>query len=152
MSVPKKIFRGAIGVGVGTLALLSSSGVAAADTTDVQSVTHTFTTAAGQSVTCTVRGESTIFGSPGDPRRRAQSIASAFGSSPACSPGFASVQVSYTDTRAVTEHASASAYTDSVTWTGDDVTGGTTHFAARHLYRFADCRANCSVELATAPK
>jgi hypothetical protein len=140
------------GLAIGTAPLLLRVGPAAADSSASASVDHTFTTAAGATVTCTVKGDSTLFGDSTDARRRAQATTSAFGTSPACAPGYADVIVTYTDTAGTTASGSAGAFADGVTWSGDDVDGDQPGFSARHLYRFADCQADCTVEFTTAPK
>ena len=141
-----------VGVAAGTTPLLLGVGPAAADSSAAHSVDHTFTTGGGQTVTCTVHGDTTLFGDSSEARRRAQATTSAFGPSAACAPGFANVLVSYTNSSGTTASGSAGAFADGVTWSGDDVDGDDHAFSARHLYRFADCEAACTVEFTTAPK
>ena len=140
------------GLAAGATPLLLAVVPAAADSSASGSVDHTFTTTGGQTVTCTVHGESTLFGSSTDARRRAQAATSAFGAGAACAPGFANVIVSYRSSAGTTASGSAGAYADGVTWSGDDVDGDQPEFSARHLYRFEDCQSDCTVELTTAPK
>jgi hypothetical protein len=142
----------AAGLAAGAAPLLLGVGTAAADSSASDSVDHTFTTTAGATVTCTVHGDSTLFGEGTDPRRRAQATTSAFGPSAACAPGYANVIVTYKNTSGTTASGSAGAYADGVTWSGDDVDGDDHGFSARHLYRFADCSADCTVDFTTAPK
>lgn len=135
----------------GVLVLMLSAGCARADSTDAHSVDHAFTTTAGQTVQCTVPGESTVFGTTTG-GLRPQAITNAFGISPACAPGYASVLVTFTDTSGKIEHGSAGGFSDGVTWSGDDVSPTAPRFSARHIYRFSDCMADCTVEVDTAPK
>jgi hypothetical protein len=140
------------GLAAGTTPFALGIGTAAADSSATHSVDHTFTTGGGQTVTCTVHGDSTLFGEGTDPRRRAQATTSAFGPSAACAPGYANVIVTYNNTSGTTASGSAGAFADGVTWSGDDVDGDDHGFSARHLYRFADCQTGCTVEFTTAPK
>ena len=142
----------AAGLAAGTAPLLLGMGTAAADSSASDSVDHTFTTTGGQTVTCTVHGDSTLFGESSDARRRAQATTSAFGPSAACAPGYANVIVTYNNTSGTTASGSSGAFADGVTWSGDDVAGENHGFSARHLYRFADCETDCTVEFTTAPK
>jgi hypothetical protein len=143
----KALATGLVG---GVAPLLLAGAPAAADSSAGASVDQTFTT--GATVTCTVRGDTTVFGDITDTRRRAQASTSAFGPSPACAPGYADVVVSYRTTGGTTATGSAGAFADGVTWSGDDVDGDSPELSARHLYRFDDCQANCTVEFTTAPK
>ena len=140
------------GLAAGTAPLLLSVGPAAADSSDTHSVDHTFTTSGGVTVTCTVHGDSTLFGEGTDARRRAQATTSAFGPSAACAPGYANVIVTYDNASGARATGSAGAFADGVTWSGDDIDGDDHGFAARHLYRFDDCQTDCTVEFTTAPK
>jgi hypothetical protein len=142
----------AAGLAAGTTPLLFGVGPAGADSSATGSVDRTFTTTGGQTVTCTVHGDSTLFGEATEPRRRAQATTSAFGPSAACAPGFANVIVSYNNSSGTSAEGSAGAFADGVTWSGNDVDGDAHAFSARHLYRFADCQADCTVEFTTAPK
>ena len=142
----------AVGLAAGTTPFLLGVGTAAADSSDSRSVDHTFTTTGGQTVTCTVHGDTTLFGEGTDARRRAQASTSAFGPSAACAPGYADVIVTYNNTSGTTASGSAGAFADGVSWSGDDVDGDNHGFSARHLYRFADCESDCTVEFTTAPK
>ena len=141
-----------IGLAAGAVPFLLGVGPAGADSSASDSVDHTFTTTGGETVTCTVHGDSTLFGEKTDPRRRAQATTSAFGPSVACAPGYADVIVTYTSSSGTAASGSAGAFADGVTWSGDDVDGDQHGLSARHLYRFADCEGACTVEFTTAPK
>ena len=59
--------------------------------------------------------------------------------------------MTYRNTSGTTAHGGA-AGDNSTYWTGDDVGAGSFALLAQHQFSFADCAADCSITLTTAPK
>jgi hypothetical protein len=151
VGLAKKAFRGVTALSVGATTWLMGTGVAGADEFYRREVTrdHTFTNTSGQTVTCTVGAESTLFIATGAREFEGTAYVDAFGFHPSCSPTFVAVAATYKDANGRDRRVVADSIDGDVFLTVDNVVTG---YSVEHTAIFNDCVDNCVYTVTTSPK